>query len=94
MFGGAFLTPGSIAAPDAPKEMAGSVLLVRAKSLEEVRANVEADIYWKSGVVSISKSSSTLNLFLILPSQWDKEKVVIAPLRRAIGPVLEDDPDV
>lgn len=92
MFGGAFLTPESIAEPGAPKEMAGSLLLVRAKSLEEVRTNVEADIYWKSGVVSLCRSSSTLNL--ILPNQWDKQKVVIAPLRRAIGPVLEDDPDV
>ena len=53
MFGGAFLTPESIVSTDAPKKMAGSLLLVRAKSIEEVRTNVEADIYWKSGVVSL-----------------------------------------
>lgn len=91
MFGGAFLTPESILTPDAPKEMAGSLLLVRAKSLEEVRKNVQADIYWKSGVVSLQ---IFLYLDLMLPNQWDKERVIIAPLRRAIGPVLENDPDV
>lgn len=47
---GAFLTPESIATPDAPKKMLGSMLLVRAKSLEEVRANVESDIYWTNNV--------------------------------------------
>ena len=91
MFGGAFLTPESIDATDAPKKMAGSLLLVRAKSIEEVRTNIEADIYWKSDVVSLCEVVCRQTK---LPNQWDKEKVIIAPLRRAVGPILENDPDV
>ena len=71
--------------------MTGSLLLVRAKSIEEVRTNIEADIYWKSGVVGLWEVVCHQTN---LPNQWDKEKVVIAPLRRAIGPILENDPDV
>ncbi|KIM31254.1 hypothetical protein M408DRAFT_327519 [Serendipita vermifera MAFF 305830] len=47
---GPYLTPESIATPDAPKKLIGSMLLVRAKSLEEVRANVESDVYWTNNV--------------------------------------------
>jgi len=47
---GPFLTPESIATPDAPKKLVGSMLLVRATSLEEVRSNVELDVYWTNDV--------------------------------------------
>ena len=55
------VVPSLPLALDAPKKMAGSLLLVRAKSIEEVRTNIEADIYWKSGVVSLCESSPTSN---------------------------------
>ncbi|PVF99401.1 hypothetical protein CPB86DRAFT_703313 [Serendipita vermifera] len=47
---GPYLTPESIATPDAPKKILGSMLLVRAASIEEVRARVEEDLYWTANV--------------------------------------------
>ncbi|KAG8819681.1 hypothetical protein FRC18_011955 [Serendipita sp. 400] len=47
---GPLLSPESIAAPDAPKKMVGSMLVVRAASIEEVRAKVESDVYWTGNV--------------------------------------------
>jgi len=47
---GPLLSPESIASPDAPKKMIGSMLIVRATSLEEVRAKVETDVYWTGNV--------------------------------------------
>ncbi|KAI0060395.1 hypothetical protein BV25DRAFT_1807433 [Artomyces pyxidatus] len=46
-FGGAMLTPESVAGP---KKMVGSVMFYEAASLDEVRAAVEGDIYYTSGV--------------------------------------------
>ncbi|PVF99402.1 hypothetical protein CPB86DRAFT_783773 [Serendipita vermifera] len=47
---GPFLSPESIATPDAPKKMVGSMLVVRGTSIEEVRAKVEKDVYWTGNV--------------------------------------------
>ena len=52
--GGALLTPESVERADVTRKMIGSMLVVQATSIAEVRAKIEADIYWTSGVVSRS----------------------------------------
>ena len=59
---GAMLTPESIESPAAERKMIGSLLILEAKDMEEVRAMVENDIYYTSGVVSFTHPSSALLL--------------------------------
>jgi len=49
-FGGALLTPESIATTDAAKKMVGSMMVFEASSIKEVEDAVKSDIYYKSGV--------------------------------------------
>jgi hypothetical protein len=49
--GGALLSPES---PDAAPKLIGSMLLVRAETLADVKKKIESDIYWTSDVVSMS----------------------------------------
>ena len=37
--------------PDAPKKMAGSLMIFEAGSYAEVKAMIEADVYWTGNVV-------------------------------------------
>ncbi|KAJ7201706.1 hypothetical protein GGX14DRAFT_400027 [Mycena pura] len=46
--GGAMLTPESLTGPN--KVMVGSLMIVEAESIEDVRKMVETDIYYTSGV--------------------------------------------
>jgi hypothetical protein len=55
-FAGMFLTPESFE-PGAEKKGAGSLLIVEAESLADVRKMMEADIYFKAGVVCYPLSS-------------------------------------
>ncbi|KAK7059702.1 YCII domain-containing protein [Favolaschia claudopus] len=48
LLGGAMLTPESLTGAD--KKMIGSTIIYAAKTLEEVKAIVESDIYYTSGV--------------------------------------------
>lgn len=48
------LTPESIISPTAEKKMVGSMMLFKAETIEEVKKIIESDIYYTSGVVSIS----------------------------------------
>ncbi|OBZ65882.1 hypothetical protein A0H81_14198 [Grifola frondosa] len=48
--GGAMLTPESIESPTAEKKMIGSMMIVEAESLEEVKQLVETDIYYTANV--------------------------------------------
>jgi len=57
---GAMLTPESIESPAAERKMIGSLLIIEAKDMEEVRAMVENDIYYTSGVVSFIHQNSSL----------------------------------
>ncbi|KAG8883230.1 hypothetical protein FRB98_003207 [Tulasnella sp. 332] len=56
--GGVCLTPESITGGD--KKMIGSMMLFEAESLEEVRARIESDIYYKKNVVG--KSCTTIDI--------------------------------
>ncbi|KDQ50280.1 hypothetical protein JAAARDRAFT_42276 [Jaapia argillacea MUCL 33604] len=49
-FGGAFLTPESIASPTAEKKLVGSTMLIRASSFEEAKSIIESDVYWTNNV--------------------------------------------
>jgi hypothetical protein len=46
------MTPQSIESPDAERKMIGSLLIIEAADIVEVRKMVENDIYYTSGVVS------------------------------------------
>ena len=46
------LTPESATLPATERKMVGSVFVCEAESLEEVRALMESDVYYTSGVVS------------------------------------------
>ncbi|RPD57336.1 hypothetical protein L226DRAFT_467496 [Lentinus tigrinus ALCF2SS1-7] len=49
--GGAMLSPNeALDTPDAPKKMAGSLVIYEANSYAEVKAMVEADVYWMGNV--------------------------------------------
>ncbi|KAF8589627.1 hypothetical protein K439DRAFT_1332364 [Ramaria rubella] len=48
--GGAFLSPDGFDVADPTSKMAGSMLVVNAVNVAEVRKLIEADIYWTSGV--------------------------------------------
>jgi hypothetical protein len=81
--GGAMVTEETLESPQ--KHMIGSTLLYRADSSAEVRKIVEADIYYKAGVVRIYLSSvhqhdfrSWANPF-VRSFQWDPEQLVIVP---------------
>ena len=52
--GGPTLTAESIATADAEKKMNGSVIIVSAKSIEEVHDVVNSDPYWVGDVVRTS----------------------------------------
>ena len=53
-YGGVLLSPESIESPDAQRKMVGSMFVIKAESLADVRRMVESDVYWASGVVSFS----------------------------------------
>ena len=76
-FGGALLAP-ELTDESGRKKMAGSLLFYEAESIEDVRKIVEADIYYTSGVVRPTLSSSQPNQCYSL-TQWNRENVVIAP---------------
>lgn len=57
-YGSALLTPESIASADAAKKMVGSVMVFEMETLEDVKKLIEGDIYYKTGVVSLSPSSA------------------------------------
>lgn len=44
--------------PDAPKKMAGSLMIFEANSYAEVKAMIEADVYWTGNVVRVNGSLS------------------------------------
>lgn len=54
------LTPASIESPAAEKKMVGSVFICEAESLDAVRKLMESDLYYTSGVVSVSSFSLSL----------------------------------
>lgn len=58
-FGGPLLSPESIETADAPRKMVGSMVVIQAESLADVRKLIESDIYWASNVVSISQFGSS-----------------------------------
>lgn len=65
---------------DGPKEAKGSMLIVEAENIEEVRKMIEADVYYTSGVVCratcrIHEYESNLGI-----PQWDTEKLAIFPI--------------
>ncbi|EPS96631.1 hypothetical protein FOMPIDRAFT_1130128 [Fomitopsis schrenkii] len=49
-FGGGLLAPESIASPDAPTKLVGSMMVIEADSIESARAVIESDVYYQSGV--------------------------------------------
>ena len=49
--GGAILSSDGLEAPEPTSKIVGSVMIVRAESLAEVRKHVEADVYWTENVV-------------------------------------------
>ncbi|KAF9567916.1 hypothetical protein CPC08DRAFT_626012 [Agrocybe pediades] len=53
--GGAITTPEAITNPDAPKNMVGSVFLIQAESIDDVKKMIENDIYYTSGVWDADK---------------------------------------
>ncbi|KAH9949255.1 hypothetical protein B0H21DRAFT_145187 [Amylocystis lapponica] len=50
VYGGAMLSPESVASPTAEKKLIGSVIVYAAESLEAVRAIVESDLYYTEKV--------------------------------------------
>jgi hypothetical protein len=52
--GGGLLTPDSILPGATVKKTLGSTLLIRADNIEEVKEMIYSDIYYTSGVVSVS----------------------------------------
>lgn len=60
--------------------MVGSLVIVEAESLEEVRKLIESDVYYTSNVVRVSVSSSRRFVTDLSSHQWDKEKLVISPI--------------
>jgi len=52
--GGPTLTAESIATADAEKKMSGSMIIVSARTIEEVRDIVHGDPYWAGDVVCTS----------------------------------------
>lgn len=61
---------------DGRKKAIGSALIVQAENIEEVRKIIENDIYVTEGVVS---SQHLVEFMSLNKSQWDKEKLLIAP---------------
>lgn len=53
------ITPESIDVPAEDRKPVGSVFIIQAKSLDEVRKMMEEDIYYTSGVVSLPYARST-----------------------------------
>lgn len=53
-FGGGLLAPESIASPDAPMKLVGSMMVIEADSIESARKVIESDIYYQTGVVSVA----------------------------------------
>ena len=49
--------------PDAPKKMAGSLMIFEAGSYAEVKAMIEADVYWTGNVVR------TMHMSVLGPGQ-------------------------
>ena len=45
--------------PDAPKKMAGSLMIFEAGSYAEVKAMIEADVYWTGNVVRTHECTRT-----------------------------------
>ena len=58
------MTPESIESPAAERKMIGSLLILEAKDMEEVRKMVENDIYYTSGVVSFTHPNDPACLML------------------------------
>ena len=82
------LTPESATLPAAERKMVGSVFVCEAESLEEVRALMESDVYYTSGVVSrVFRLCFAFRLvrwdLADERGQWDKEKLVILPIALA-----------
>ncbi|KZT23898.1 hypothetical protein NEOLEDRAFT_1117146, partial [Neolentinus lepideus HHB14362 ss-1] len=76
--GGAFVDPVTVSSET--KKLTGSGLIVQAASLEDAKKIIESDVYWTSGVVSISAFlSPTVCMITKWLEQWDKEKTVIVP---------------
>ncbi|KAF8893940.1 hypothetical protein BD779DRAFT_1669455 [Infundibulicybe gibba] len=48
--GGMLVTPESVESDTAKKQATGSILIVQAESLNQVREMIESDIYYTSGV--------------------------------------------
>ncbi|KAI0707800.1 hypothetical protein C8Q76DRAFT_628579 [Earliella scabrosa] len=58
--GGAMLSPNeALDTPDAPKKMAGSLMIFEAGSYAEVKAMIEADVYWTGNVWDKEKTVIT-----------------------------------
>ncbi|EJD08492.1 uncharacterized protein FOMMEDRAFT_131233 [Fomitiporia mediterranea MF3/22] len=49
-FGRAFVSPESVASPNAEQKMVGSLIIYEASSLEEAKKLVQSDIYYTAGV--------------------------------------------
>ena len=70
--GGAILTPESAETPSSEKKMIGSVLIVEADNINEVRKAIEEDVYYTSGVVSAFLLSSMDGLHeLFTVGSWE-----------------------
>ncbi|KZT69326.1 hypothetical protein DAEQUDRAFT_669892 [Daedalea quercina L-15889] len=48
--GGGLLAPESIASPNAPFKLVGSLMVIEADSIESARKIIESDVYYQSGV--------------------------------------------
>ncbi|KIJ57271.1 hypothetical protein M422DRAFT_219170 [Sphaerobolus stellatus SS14] len=62
-FGGVLLSQESVASPDAPRKMVGSMMVFRAESVAAVRVLIEQDVYWSGNVWD--KERLTINPILI-----------------------------
>ena len=60
--GGVTLTPESIESATSAKKMTGSMLVFHAESIDKVKAVIESDIYYTTGVVSAFRSITLLGL--------------------------------
>lgn len=62
---------------DTPEKKAvASLLIIKAKTIDEARKLIESDIYYTSGVVSWYNYPFTAGLLCL---QWDSERITILP---------------
>ncbi len=81
--GAAMLTPESVTGGE--RKLIGSVMAMSAEKIEDVRAIIEEDIYYTSGVVRRPNPLLLAHFSNHDPMKWDPEVMVIAPLLAGVG---------